>query len=650
MSTLGIIGTAGHVDHGKTRLIRALTGIDTDRLAEEKRRGITIELGFAPLRLADGGVAGIIDVPGHEKFIAHMLSGAGGVTLALLVIAADEGIMPQTREHIEILTLLGVRAGVVAVTKCDMVDAAFLALMVEEIRGGLEGTFFVDAPLVCVSAVTGEGIEALRAELARQLARAWRQAACADTRDAPLLRAQLPSRMPIDRVFSVDGFGLVATGTLLEGAVSVGQALCCYPRGTPVRVRAIEVYGEATSRAQAGQRVAVNLAGVSKGDVARGDVLAEGDSLCVSRMLDVQLRVLVGSARSINSGSRLHFHHGARECLCKVTLLGRDALAPGESGLAQLRFDEDVCAKAFDRFVVRFYSPLETIGGGVVLDPAPPRRKKNDAEALQEVGALLRGDLAERLSALLNGAGDRPCEVAQAARRLNEPLAQVDAALGELCEKRLALAVAPNAYLGAFALNRFCARAQAALSAYHAENPLKAGLAREALRTRARPGGEIAHTDKMLDALIARGDIRESGGLLARNEFFPKRSAAQEKTHAALLAAYASGGFAPPDARQVLAQFPKAANAQAVLENLVDEGALVRVGEQRYLTAEAVAQALDAASRLGARGAFSLADFRDAIGASRKNALELLTYFDQKKYTVKQGDARTLAGSAAKET
>ncbi|MEG1843456.1 MAG: selenocysteine-specific translation elongation factor [Clostridia bacterium] len=520
MSALGIIGTAGHVDHGKTCLIRALTGIDTDRLAEEKRRGITIELGFAPLRLPDGGVAGIVDVPGHEKFIAHMLSGAGGVTLALLVIAADEGIMPQTREHIEILTLLGVRAGVVAVTKCDMVDAAFLALMVEEIRGGLEGTFFADAPLVCVSAVTGEGIEALRAELARQLARAWRQAACADTRDAPLLRAQLPSRMPIDRVFSVDGFGLVATGTLLEGAVSVGQALCCYPRGTPVRVRAIEVYGEATSRAQAGQRVAVNLAGVSKGDVARGDVLAEGDSLCVSRMLDVQLRVLEGSARAINSGSRLHFHHGARECLCKVTLLGRDALAPGESGLAQLRFDQDVCAKAFDRFVVRFYSPLETIGGGVVLDPAPPRRKKNDAEALQEVGALLRGDLAERLSALLNGAGDRPCEVAQAARRLNEPLAQVDAALGELCEKRLALAVAPNAYLGAFALDRFCARAQAALSAYHAENPLVAGLDARRCARAPDPAARLRTPTRCWTCSSRAATFGKAGGCLRETNFF----------------------------------------------------------------------------------------------------------------------------------
>ena len=350
-----VIGTAGHVDHGKTALVRALTGVDTDRLAEEKRRGLTIELGFARLDFPDGSCAGVVDVPGHEKFIKTMLAGAGGIDLAMLVVAADEGFMPQTVEHLNILSLLGVRRGVVVLTKCDLADADWLAMARADLAARVKGTFLENAPVVETSAATGQGIEDLR-ETLHALVRQTREKS-----------ARVPFRLPIDRVFSVDGFGTVVTGTLIEGALHVGGEAELLPSGTRSRVRNLQVHGENTAIAVAGQRVAVNLAGIKKTDVIRGDTLAEPDSVRVSRLLDVRLSCLRDSERTVENGSRVHFCHGTAARLAKVVLLDRDALAPGESAYAQLRFTEDVAAKCGARFVIRFYSPLETIGGGIIL-------------------------------------------------------------------------------------------------------------------------------------------------------------------------------------------------------------------------------------------------------------------------------------------
>ncbi|MEG2037592.1 MAG: selenocysteine-specific translation elongation factor, partial [Ruthenibacterium sp.] len=364
-----IIGTAGHVDHGKTQLIRALTGIDTDRLSEEKKRGITIELGFAHLDFDDGSRAGIVDVPGHEKFIKNMLAGAGGIDLALLVVAADEGFMPQTVEHLGILSLLGIREGLVVLTKSDLVEPEWLALMHEEVADRLRG-----------SAVTGEGIPALREQLKKLVAQAGEK------------NLRIPFRLPVDRVFSVEGFGTVVTGTLIEGSIREGEMAELAPSGLLAKVRNLQVHGADVPVAYAGQRVAINLAGLKKAEIGRGDSVVRPGTLRSSLMLDVRLENLRGSGRVIENDSQVHLYHGSTVQLAKVVLLDRDALAPGEQGYAQLRLTEEIAAKAGDRFVVRFYSPLETIGGGMVLDDAPRRHKRHDAAvcaalAIKEAGS-----------------------------------------------------------------------------------------------------------------------------------------------------------------------------------------------------------------------------------------------------------------------
>ena len=363
-----IIGTAGHIDHGKTWLVKALTGTDTDRLAEEKKRGITIENGFAFWKLPNGEEAGIIDVPGHEKFIKNMLAGAGGIHIAMLVIAADEGVMPQTREHLDILSLLGIRRGVVVITKGDLEWKPGLR---EEIQTFVAGTFLEKAAVVVTSAVDGRGIEDLRRIL-------W-QKCLEETQggDYAQRNASVNSfRLPIDRVFSLKGFGTIVTGTLLDGALDMDSSAMLYPKAQLVKVRGIQVHGQNVSRAFPGQRVAVNLAGIGKEEIPRGEILAAADSMESTMMADVKLRLLKSGHRSLKSGARVHLYHGAAELICKVILLDREVMKPGEEAVVQLRMEQQTAMKAGDHFVIRFYSPVETIGGGVVENPNALKRKR----------------------------------------------------------------------------------------------------------------------------------------------------------------------------------------------------------------------------------------------------------------------------------
>ena len=363
-----IIGTAGHIDHGKTWLVKALTGTDTDRLAEEKKRGITIENGFAFLKLPNGEEAGIIDVPGHEKFIKNMLAGAGGIHIAMLVIAADEGVMPQTREHLDIFSLLGIRRGVVVITKGDLEWKPGLR---EEIQMFVAGTFLEKAAVVVTSAVDGRGIEDLRRIL-------W-QMCLEETQggDYAQRNASVNSfRLPIDRVFSLKGFGTIVTGTLLDGALDMDSSAMLYPKAHLVKVRGIQVHGQNVSRAFPGQRVAVNLAGIGKEEISRGEILAAADSMESTMMADVKLRLLKSGHRSLKSGARVHLYHGAAELICKVILLDREVMKTGEEAVAQLRMEQQTAMKAGDHFVIRFYSPVETIGGGVVENPNALKRKR----------------------------------------------------------------------------------------------------------------------------------------------------------------------------------------------------------------------------------------------------------------------------------
>lgn len=397
-----IIGTAGHIDHGKTWLVKALTGTDTDRLAEEKKRGITIENGFAFLKLPDGEEAGIIDVPGHEKFIKNMLAGAGGIHIAMMVIAADEGVMPQTREHLDILSLLGIRRGVVVITKGDLEWKPGLR---EEIQTFVAGTFLEKAAVVVTSAVDGRGIEDLRRIL-------W-QMCLEETQggDYAQRNASVNSfRLPIDRVFSLKGFGTIVTGTLLDGALDMDSSAMLYPKAQLVKVRGIQVHGQNVSRAFPGQRVAVNLAGIGKKEISRGEILAAADSMESTMMADVKLRLLKSGHRSLKSGARVHLYHGAAELICKVILLDREVMKPGEEAVVQLRMEQQTAMKAGDHFVIRFYSPVETIGGGVVENPNAVKRKRR-----RKLGAERRfqtssdTDLSKEMSG--NGAKLVPAQI-----------------------------------------------------------------------------------------------------------------------------------------------------------------------------------------------------------------------------------------------
>lgn len=374
-----IIGTAGHIDHGKTWLVKALTGTDTDRLAEEKRRGITIENGFAFLKFPDGREAGIIDVPGHEKFIKNMLAGAGGIDIAMVVIAADEGVMPQTREHLAILSLLGIRKGVIVLTKGDLEWKKGLD---QEIREFAEGTFLENADVVVTSAVDGRGIEELRRVL-------WKLCTAGKTTENQnLSRNESDSctgrmgtkasafRLPIDRVFSLKGFGTVVTGTLLDGSLGLNYDAMLYPRAERVKIRGIQVHGQEVSEAVPGQRVAVNLPGIGKEQISRGEILAAAGSMEGTMIADVRLQLLKSGQRSLKSGTRVHLYHGAAELVCKIILFDRVVLKPGEEAIVQLRMEQVTAMKAGDHFVIRFYSPVETIGGGVVLNPNGVKRKK----------------------------------------------------------------------------------------------------------------------------------------------------------------------------------------------------------------------------------------------------------------------------------
>lgn len=397
-----IIGTAGHIDHGKTWLVKALTGTDTDRLAEEKKRGITIENGFAFLKLPNGEEAGIIDVPGHEKFIKNMLAGAGGIHIAMMVIAADEGVMPQTREHLDILSLLGIRRGVVVITKGDLEWKPGLR---EEIQTFVAGTFLEKAAVIVTSAVDGRGIEDLRRIL-------W-QMCLEETQggDYAQRNASVNSfRLPIDRVFSLKGFGTIVTGTLLDGALDMDSSAMLYPKAQLVKVRGIQVHGQNVSRAFPGQRVAVNLAGIGKEEISRGEILAAADSMESTMMADVKLRLLKSGHRSLKSGARVHLYHGAAELICKMILLDREVMKPGEEAVVQLRMEQQTAMKTGDHFVIRFYSPVETIGGGVVENPnAVKRKRRRKLEAERRFQTSSDTDLSKEMSG--NGAKLVPAQI-----------------------------------------------------------------------------------------------------------------------------------------------------------------------------------------------------------------------------------------------
>lgn len=626
-----IIGTAGHVDHGKTALIKALTGIDTDRLVEEKKRGITIELGFAHLDFEDGTQAGIVDVPGHEKFIRNMLAGAGGIDLAMLIVAADEGVMPQTAEHLGILSLLGIHDGLVVVTKSDLVEEEWLDMVVDDVSTFVKGSFLEGKPIIPVSAHTGAGLVDLKTHI-RQLI---------DT--VPERNSRVPFRLPVDRVFPVDGFGTVVTGTLIEGHVTVGEAAELLPSGIPVTVRTIQVHGKTATSAGAGQRVALNLSGVKKSDIAKGDVVAKRDTVRTCAMLDVRLFVLKDTKRAIKNGSILHLYHGAREIMAKAVLLDRDTLKPGQSCLAQLRLTQKLPTKTGDRFVVRFYSPLETIGGGVIIDPAPPKHKRNDPSTLEALTIRESGSTGERICQA--AAGGLMMTAAELRGELDMDEETFSTELEILVGAGRLLELLPGRYIADDTLETLLNEALALLSAYHQQHPLHSGLRIAELRQKLFGSAETAIGNAVLNELFHEGRLSCENARASLPTFTVSLTKRQRAIREKILSAFKNDGFETIPPAEIPGMFTpnEKSDCAQVLENLLAGGELLLLAPQIYWHRDTFEKAYAVArDHFEVTSELTMPQYRDMLGTSRKYALAMLDYLDSTKVTKKTGDIRTV--------
>jgi selenocysteine-specific elongation factor len=640
-----IIGTAGHVDHGKTSLVRALTGIDTDRLPEEKRRGITLELGFAHLTLPDGRVAGVVDVPGHEKFVKAMVAGAGGVDVALLVVAADEGVMPQTREHLDICGLLGVQAGVLVVTKADLLPGlgdGWLELLESELRAMVKDTFLDGAPLVTVSSKTGEGLEPLKRAIASQLEKVERQ-----TR---LRSADGPLFIPIDRAFTVKGFGCVVTGTVLSGKLGVDDEVCLEPGGpTGVRLRGIQEHGQAVTRASCGERVAVNLAGVETADVHRGMALVRRGEFSSCKALDVELTLLPSVEQPLPRRSRQLVGVGTAQVEAVVKLLDVEVLRPGETCFAQLRFSSPVAAMPQLRVILRGSRQVAgrgaTIGGGRVLTLDPPKRRAGAAALLTEVSSAPLDRRVEWLTAQAGYAGLTERELFARASASSKELAKAlegSAARGQvvLVDKDHRRFVAGSVIA---ALQR---RMVAAVEAFHQEHPEADGLPREELRSKLQVPHEKTFA-RVLAPVLERRALEADKELLrvpGRGRTFTE---AANRIRADVLAALTSAGLTPPLVSDVAARFHLTdARALEVLQGLASDGSLVRAQELFFSTAAVTALEAKLVAFLTEKGSISTQQFKELSGLSRKFLIPLAELFDARKLTLRVGEARVLRGKS----
>ena len=628
-----VVGTAGHIDHGKTSLVKALTGTDTDRLPEEKARGITIDLGFAFLEEPDGLTIEIVDVPGHERFVKNMLAGVGGIDLALLVIAADEGVMPQTREHLAICQLLRIKTGLVALTKTDMAEPDWIELVREDVARLLEGTFLHGCPIVPVSSKTGEGLAELRAAL------------------VTLGREVLPkatdqtARLPIDRVFTVKGFGTVVTGTLTAGRIAVDERVEVYPRGLSSRVRGLQVHGHAVAQAQAGQRTAVNLQGVDRAAIERGDVLAPPGALLPTLLLDATLELLEDAPRPLRTRDRVRFHVGTQEVMARVLLVGQMELPQGRTTYGRFRLERPIVALPGDRYVIRTYSPIVTIGGGTLLDVAPPRFKRKAPALLAHLELLEKGSPAQVLEEHLKQAGAAGLRLADLPARTPFGPDRLRGLLEALQQSGAVVAVDREWYIQRDASDRLREETLALLETFHRENPLRGGISREELRSRAGNAQERIFS-QLLSVLEAEGVVRSERDQVRLAAHAIRLSPEQQHVVDGIEAEFRRAGAAPPSPEEALGRFGiKGTEKHELFHLLVADGRLVRVKESLYFHAEALHGIQDKlVAHLREKKEIGPADMKDLLGVSRKYAIPLMEYFDAQRVTVRQGERRVLRG------
>jgi len=633
-----IVGTAGHIDHGKSALVRALTGIDPDRLPEEKKRGITIDLGFADLDLGEVRI-GFVDVPGHERFIKNMLAGAHGIDLVLLVVAADEGVMPQTREHFDICRLLNVRRGLIAVTKIDLVETELIPLVQDEISELVAGSFLEDAPVLSVSARTGAGLEDLR--------RTLRESAL----EVPSRSSELVTRLPVDRVFSMKGFGAVVTGTLVSGEISEGDELELLPPRLRVRTRGVQVHGKAVQQAFAGQRTAVNLGGVDTTAIERGMVLAPGGRLQPVQIVDVELDVLRDAPRALRSRARVRVHIGAAEVLGRLRILAEaGALEPGSKGFAQLRLESPIVALPDERFIIRSYSPSQTIAGGRVIDPfARKHRQKDLGSVCARLKQLLDADHPDRLSQFVSSAGDSGLSFSDLAARTGWKDSSLIAAARQATESG-ELIEADGVLLATRNFEELSAAALAAVKEHHKREPLSRGLAREILRER-----HFGHSPaEVFRAVLAR--LEADGKLLSERDLLRVRdhkvdlSESDIQLRDRLLAVYEQAALEPPildDAMALVGAKPaQTVHVRKLVQMLIDAGLLARVHGDLLFHQQSLAGLVDKLQVYAAahepERSIDVPAFKNLAGVSRKYAIPLLEYLDSKRVTIRHGDRRLI--------
>jgi selenocysteine-specific elongation factor len=632
-----IVGTAGHIDHGKSALVRALTGTDPDRLPEEKRRGITIDLGFADLELDDLRI-GFVDVPGHERFVKNMLAGAHGIDLLALVIAADEGVMPQTREHFDICRLLGVSNGLVVITKTDLVDEEMLALVEDDAHELIAGSFLENAPLVSVSSRTGAGMDQLKSRLVELGKR------------VPPRSKDFTTRLPIDRAFSMKGFGAVVTGTLISGQIKEGDELELLPLKVNVRVRGLQVHNKSVTEAHAGQRTAVNLAGIDTAQIERGMVLAPPGRLRPTQIIDVWIDVLPGASRPVRSRSRVRFHIGATEVLGRVRVLDGSQIEPGRGGLAQLRLEAPVVAVHGDRFILRSYSPAETIAGGVIVDPfATKHRGREMDNVLQLLRLLMRDERAAKFEGFVRAAGIRGLrlsEVAAATGWTNEVLTNVSTEV----QRNQSVIEVGGLYIARDSLDRLRSALVAELERYHKREPLARGMLRETLREKVFTHSAPELFNGVLALLEAEGKVVSEKDIVRSSAHRVGLSDQDVALKNRIEQIYIAAGVEAPslDEAMTKANVPAAQRTQArkLLQLLLDDRKLVRIQGEMFMHAKVIedlkAKLLTYASQHEPDRLIDVPAFKDLAGVSRKYAIPLLEYFDRDQTTRRAGDKRLI--------
>lgn len=642
MTTQGhiIVGTAGHIDHGKTSLVKVLTGVDTDRLKEEKERGITIELGFAPLTLPSGLRMGLVDVPGHERFVKNMVAGATGIDLVLLVIAADEGVMPQTREHLEICQLLGVRDGIVVLTKTDMVDQEWIDMVSEEVRDYLSGTFLQDAPIVPFSSTTGEGRDEVLSALSNAAGK------------VPERAGSGIFRLPVDRVFTMKGFGTVATGTLISGTVSTGDEVVFLPGEKTAKLRGLQVHGELVQTGSAGTRTALNLQGVGKDEIHRGQTAAHPGTLIPSLMLDARMSLLASAPRPLKNRDRVRLHLYTDEIMTRVAILEGETLEPGSDGLVQLRLEKRAVALPGDRFVIRSYSPITTIGGGQILDPLPRKHRRFRAPVQEQLARLESGKAAQKIHVLLEEAGDYGLPAGQLGVRTGLGYYPVEELLDEMARAEEVVVSRSGEGLLAYSRGSFDKikeRLIRALEKYHRANPAKTGIGREELRMRVAKQLPDRPYRNLLAALREQGDVLLDGDTVRLGGHEASLTPQQESLAGKVLNVLRPKGLSAPFLPELAEELrSSSSDLKTVLNLMAEKGNIVRVKDDYFITSAACQSLKDGIHRFFENNReLALADFREIANTTRKWMIPLLEYLDRTQVTMRKGDVRIRRGQSS---